>query len=85
MSVLNITTGGLSGGVYNCTVDNGVGAAITNGTFNGFVTNHETVAGISGGQFNSNVINYGLISGGIFDGSVDNIFPGVIQGGTCKI
>ena len=73
----------ITGGTFNATVYNGKwnspGGTISNGIFNGGVTNSNT---IEKGTFNGQVANErtGTISDGIFNGDVEN--SGIINNGT---
>ena len=77
----------ITGGTFNAIVYNGQnspGGIISNGTFNGTVTNHAGT--ISGGKFEGTVINSvsGTISDGTFNGTVENNINGTISDGTFK-
>lgn len=78
----------ITGGTFNAIVYNGQnspGGIISNGTFNGTVTNHAGT--ISGGKFEGTVINSvsGKISGnGTFNATVTNDNNGEISNGTFK-
>ena len=71
----------ITGGTFNATVDNGgwnrLGGTISNGIFNGGVTNSNT---IDKGTFNGYVENEGTIDKGTFNGYVKN--KGTIKDGT---
>ena len=71
----------ITGGTFNATVDNGTwlrpGGTISNGIFNGGVTNSKT---IEKGTFNGDVTNEGTIKDGTFKGKVAN--EGTIMKGT---
>ena len=71
----------ITGGTFNATVDNGTwnrpGGTISNGIFNGGVTNSNT---IKKGTFNGQVTNEGTIDKGTFNGDVEN--SGTINNGT---
>ena len=97
-TVTNDPTGKISGGTFQSTgsVEN-KGTITGNGTFNGTVTNNNTISGgtfqstssvtnygtINGnGTFNGEVTNYGNIKDGTFEGTVKNYSGGTISGGT---
>ena len=71
----------ITGGTFKGTVDNGtwnrLGGTISNGIFNGGVTNSNT---IENGTFNGEVANEGTIEKGTFNGEVEN--RGTIKDGT---
>ena len=71
----------ITGGTFNATVGNGtwnrLGGTISNGIFNGGVTNSNT---INNGTFNGQVANGGTIEKGTFNGEVEN--RGTIKDGT---
>lgn len=75
----------ITGGTFNATVYNGKwnspGGTISNGIFNGTVTNAST-GKISGGTFAGSVANGGTIENGTFEGQVTNDSNGEISGGT---
>ena len=77
--------GTISGGTYDCSVDNDDDGVITGGNFNKTVHNDGT---ISDGNFNNNsdyvvVLNYGTINGGTFQSDVvlNQSSDGGISGG----
>lgn len=97
-TVTNDPTGKISGGTFQSTgsVEN-KGTITGNGTFNGTVTNNNTISGgtfqstssvtnygtINGnGTFNGEVTNHGNIKDGTFEGTVKNYSGGTISGGT---
>ena len=77
--------GTISGGTYDCSVDNEEGGVIIGGNFSKTVTNHGT---ISDGNFNNGsywVLNYGTVSGGTFQSYVlSQSSDGGISGGNFK-
>lgn len=96
-TVTNDPTGKISGGTFQSTgsVEN-KGTITGNGTFNGTVTNNNTISGgtfqstssvtnygtINGnGTFNGEVTNHATIENGTFNGTVTNNDGGTISGG----
>lgn len=84
----NIKGGTIAGGTFKSSVNN-CGGTIKNGEFTHCVNDNlgDAKGTIEGGTFASNgdrdsVTNYGIISGGIFNGLVTSYGKGVIENGT---
>ena len=84
----NIKGGTIAGGTFKSSVNN-CGGTIKNGEFTHCVNDNlgDAKGTIEGGTFASNgtsdsVTNYGIISGGIFNGLVTSYWKGVIEKGT---